>query len=231
MKTCSKTLLLLLSLLLVIPTSAQTFIGPVLGLHFAHIEGYDTKTLPFNNITTGPGFGIKSPFAGIRIDQYLNGRLFVSVTSGFTQKTVKYSDTGFVGYTNVRFNQLDHTLTLNMCPVKNWHIGFGGHFSHLFTFEIGKKRVDYWGSLGRDFNVQLLGWVFSTSFTWKGFLFDARFYQSERTFATFDRFVKSTSAIEMGMTYRFKVFEKRKRSVITLPLKSQTSLSTCKIGQ
>lgn len=206
MKTCSKILPLLFPLLATMPTSAQTFIGPALGLHFAHIEGYDTKNLPFNNITTEPGFGINSPFAGIRIEQYLTGRLFFSATSGYTRKMVNYVDMGFVGYTNMRFNQLDHTLTLNMGLTKNWHIGFGGHFSHLFSFEIGKERVDYWSRLGRDFNAQQLGWVFSTSFTWKGLLFDVRFYQSERGFAEFDRFIKSTSAIEMGMAYRIKVF-------------------------
>lgn len=206
MTPCSKTLALLFPLLFTTLVSAQIFIGPALGFHFAHIEGYDTQTLPFNNITTEPGFGIKSPFAGIRIDHYLNSGLFVSATTGYTQKTVKYSDSGFVGYTNVRFNQLNHTLTLNMCPVKNWQIGFGGHFSQLFTFEIGKKMVDYWGRLGRDFNVQQLGWVFSSSFTWQGILFDVRFCQSERTFAAFDQFVKSTSAIEVALIYRFRVF-------------------------
>lgn len=42
-------------------------------------------------------------------------------------------------------------------------------------------------------------------------MLDLRFYQSERTFAKFEHFIKSTSAIEVALIYRFKVFGKRDR--------------------
>lgn len=212
MTPCSKIFTLLLPLLIAVPAAAQTYIGPAVGIHFAHIEGYDTQKFPIYNVTTEPGFGIISPFAGLRIDQHLTNRLFVSSTSGYTQKTVKYFDMGFVGYTDMRFNQLVHSLTLNMCLTKNWHVGFGGHFNHLFELELGKKRIDFWSSQGTEYNVGQLGWVFSSSFAYRRFMLDIRFYQSERTFAKFEHFIKSTSAIEVALIYRFKVFGKESKN-------------------
>ncbi len=177
-----------------------------MGYNFTKNTGFSQDELILNDVIPDNNFGNKNFFFGGGVTQFISDRISLKIIGQYGKNMIRYSDTGVVGYTDVKFKRLGLSALPCWKILDNIELGIGLTYHELNSFEIGKRRIDVWNELGNRYNQKQIGWITSVSYNFKSILINLRYTEAHSNGTSDYYFIKETNAIELSLAYRLKIF-------------------------
>jgi len=189
---------------------AQTYVAPVLGFGFSKHTGFTHEESPFGHVASSNKYQDDSFLYGLAISQKITKSGLIEFIGTHARQSAPYVDFGFVGYDGIRFNRLSFTLNAKYQIIGGLETGIGFVFKHLYSFEMGLSRNDYWYTLDKQQNTNQIGWTCSLGYEYKSFYLGVAYVYCKTPESQNPYLIKNSSSIEIMASYRFKVLNKPK---------------------
>jgi len=185
---------------------SQTNFGVSLGVDFAEIRAVPNQ-VGFEILETG--YGSKSLFGGLRIEQQVSTSIFLSLQGTYTKKKIDATDRGFVPFDWLEFRKIDVAFAVNWIPVST--LSIGGGISHGFIPSVNKVlRGGTKDEITRG--RREIGGIFYASYLYREFLLEASYYAGFKVLnpSNESNTLESMNSIGISLSYIIRVFENRK---------------------
>ncbi len=185
---------------------AQFSIEPELGMNYTKITGYgDPDVVIFGDLVSNRSYDEENLFVGINLSRKISERVDLNMMTSYSYSVADFSDTGFVGYTNLRFKQVRFILEPRVEIFKNSSLAFGFCFNRLMQSEIGFDYRNIWNSLDRDFYQNQLGRSVSISHSLKSFRIGLRYVQLKSINNELFSLVNKSDNFSLSLSYVFRI--------------------------
>ncbi len=125
---------------------------------------------------------------------------------------MKYVDTGFAGYPNLKFRRIAITTIPTINIAENIQLGVGISYQLLRNFNIGFDELNFWTSFSDSHIQDQFGWVASAAYEIKSLVISTRFYNLKALNPKSYHHVDKTKTLEISVAYRFNVFNTKKEA-------------------
>ncbi len=200
--------MLLAYLWIINAVNSQTFVEPMIGISTSKNQGFSTGAYPLNDVVSDDRFERRNILYGINLAQNFTDRFSLKLSGNYSKQSVRYSDSGFVGYTDVKYLKYNFSAVLNYKLIANLIIGIGRGTNQLRNFEIGKEQEDIWSSLDERYNQNQIGWITSIGYFQKPIMIELRYSNFISKNSEDHQFINKTNLVEIQVSYRIKIVNK-----------------------
>lgn len=183
---------------------AQTFIEAGTGVRFSHVDGY-SEDFPMYGIVPQNGFEERSPIFNIGVVQTITNKLSLKTALQFGVQTLPFSDFGFVGWTDLRFDHYNFSFLPHYAIFKNMEIGAGINYVLLSDFEFGKKDRNIWHPAGVANNDTAFGWTTSLSYNLRPLTITLQYKNTNMENNEKNISIYQIKSIEVMLSYQLQV--------------------------
>jgi len=185
--------------------SAQTYIEAGTGVRFSNIAGYLSGDYSFEGILPQNGFETRSANLKLGLVQSITHKFSVEAALQFGVQSMPYSDYGFAGWTDLRFDQYNFSLLPRYALFDNIDIGLGFTYGILSDFELGKKERKLWSRAGTEKNQRHIGWITSISYQINPITIALQYLHTDGENFNPNKLIYQIKSIELLLSYQLQV--------------------------
>ena len=203
---------LIVTLLSLNSVCSQTSIEPIIGFSLIKNTGltnFDSNGWSCGAISDNKYYNKLN--YGIGITHQLSETILLDLRGQFSQNRMTFIDTGFVGYTDLKFNRIGLTSIPSVIISKIYQVGFGLSYHRLNNFSIGKERLDFWSDFGESGNQNQIGWVAYFGVNIKSIVLGVRYFNLNSIMTEDQHQIDKTKFIELSLVYRIKILPARRK--------------------
>jgi len=193
--------------ILFIDLKSQTYIGPVLGYDWSKIVSNYKENQGIIYETVNVGYVTKSPFFGIKLEQYFSSRLYFFYQLKYMQKSVKAITPGLLPVESFRFNYLFNDFSIKYLISNNFYFGLGLNINKLSDLDL----VFIYNDNDQHYIQYEKGLHVSSGIKYKNFDLEFYFFKSltpinKGVFLYF--YLDPINSYGFNLSYSFKIFNK-----------------------
>ncbi|MEO6130889.1 MAG: hypothetical protein ABIQ02_03500, partial [Saprospiraceae bacterium] len=147
---------------------------------------------------------------GLNLTQDFSDRFKMKLSGNTNKQLTGYSDSGFVGFSEIKYLKTNVALIANYETFRNIRIGAGIGYNHLINFEIGKEYLDFWDPLGKRYNQNQIGYIANIEYLINPLIIELKYSDYFSHTRHLNQLVKESNLIEFQVSYRIKIFNKAK---------------------
>jgi len=200
--------ILIICLLSINSVYSQTAIEPIIGYAFVKNEGltdFESNNWLYGAISDD-NFQ-NNLFLGIGITQNVTDKIFIETIGQYSGNKMRFADSGFVGYSDLKFRRIGVTIIPAIKLATKFRIGIGLSYQLLRNLKPGFDNRNIWSDFGDTYNQEQLGWVGSFTYEIKSIIVGIRYFNlSAMNKKIFDQ-VGKTNSLEISVAYRYEVLK------------------------